>query len=81
MAELMEMAEGSTDYEELESDQASNFLRDFNMTLPEICHAFNSSILQELQNLTDGFSLVEACTNHQNIPVPGVIKRKVCNIY
>ena len=24
--------------------------------------------LQELQNMTEGFNLVEACTNHQNIP-------------
>ena len=59
--------EGSTDYE-LESNQASSFLSDFNMTLPEICNTFNGSILQELQNLTDGFNLVDACANHQNIP-------------
>ena len=67
MAELMEIAEGSTDYE-LESDAATSFLSDFNMTLPDICNTFNGSILQELQNLTEGFNLVEACTNHQHIP-------------
>ena len=56
MAEELQMVEGSPDYE-LESQ--NGYLMEFNMTLLQICHISNSSILNQLQNFT-GKSLSEA---------------------
>ena len=56
MAEELQMVEGSLDYE-LESQ--NGYLMEFNMTLLQICHISNSSILNQLQNFT-GKSLSEA---------------------
>ena len=64
MAEVMEMAEGSPDYE-FESDPG--FLIEFNMTLTQMCHIWNSSVLKELQNYTE-VDLIEACTNRPILP-------------
>ena len=64
MAEELEMVEGSPDYE-LESQ--NGYLREFNMTLMQICRISNSSILNTLQNFTD-VDLIEACTNRPILP-------------
>ena len=64
MAEELQMVEGSPDYE-LESQ--NGYLTEFNMTLLQICHISNSSILNQLQNLSD-VDLIEACTNRPILP-------------
>ena len=70
MAEVLEMAEGSsTDYE----FESVPFLVQMNTTMHEICTSYNASILQHLQtqfdamNYTD-INLVEECTNSPRLP-------------